>query len=901
MANRSLGQLTIDLIAKWAGLSEGMTQAERVMDQKTRNMQKLAEQRAKAMNEAFSQIGSAVGKGIAFLTVGAGMKTVIDLTSQQEKEQAQLAATLKATGNAAGYSQGKLNEMGEAMSHASTFSTGDFTKAETVLLKFSNIVGENIPKALQASADYAARTGDSLESAANKVGRALNSPSKGMAQLKREGAGFTDSQIQAAKALEDVGKLADAQAIVLDGLNGSFSGAAEAARDTFGGSVEALQNQVKSLLTGKDGSLDEAKTSINELTNLLGSQETRDAFGKMVSDVVKLATWFTQAAVNATFFFGKIHDGLNPWDDLDEDIETTTQNISTLQKKIGDANQALYDSSKGNSKVSFLSVLGAGADMRLFNDDNVPMSQNQDDQKKYIDNLNKSLQEQIALLHKLEDTRAKALGDDKSSAPNNAPDMPVIQPKIGVTNAQLKAQNEAAREAARLQQQQQLQAEKYLETLQGQADQTKQMSTYDKLMYDVEQGRVVFSGDQLKNAQQLAKWVDEIKTAEKDRQAAIKIQNDLYSAQSEMLSKSVAYQMQTATAGMGNQAAKDFQDRVAIMQKYAQQLRDVNHEEQIALEGSNLNDDDVDRLKAQFEARRSVIKNSLADEEDMFDKSLQARSDMEADWYSGVTSAIGTYLENSANAYQQTQEMVGTALDGMDDALFNFVKTGKLNLGDMLGQLGDDVIKMLIRIGVQMLATKIMGDVMQASSAATAVTAGTATAAAWADAAAMVSLASFGANAEAAIMGISTTMGITQAFAGFSDGGYTGDGGKYDFAGVVHKGEGVLSQSDIASMGGVDSFIAFRDWLKNPMQGYANGGYVGTPPASTRAGFWDNTKTATGTTVQIIEDSSKAGSTETATGDRGEEIIRVFVNDIRSGGKSAQALEGAYGMARRGR
>ena len=36
------------------------------------------------------------------------------------------------------------------------------------------------------------------------------------------------------------------------------------------------------------------------------------------------------------------------------------------------------------------------------------------------------------------------------------------------------------------------------------------------------------------------------------------------------------------------------------------------------------------------------------------------------------------------------------------------------------------------------------------------------------------------------------------------DGGYTGHGGKYDFAGTVHKGEYVLSQDMIKQLGGMD-------------------------------------------------------------------------------------------------
>ncbi|WP_418137237.1 tape measure protein [Agrobacterium sp. El2ro-1b] len=57
----------------------------------------------------------------------------------------------------------------------------------------------------------------------------------------------------------------------------------------------------------------------------------------------------------------------------------------------------------------------------------------------------------------------------------------------------------------------------------------------------------------------------------------------------------------------------------------------------------------------------------------------------------------------------------------------------------------------------------------------------------------------------------------------FSEGGYTGDGGKYQPAGVVHKGEYVFDQAAVKAAGGPAAMEAMRRGLK----GYADGGYVG--------------------------------------------------------------------------
>lgn len=61
-----------------------------------------------------------------------------------------------------------------------------------------------------------------------------------------------------------------------------------------------------------------------------------------------------------------------------------------------------------------------------------------------------------------------------------------------------------------------------------------------------------------------------------------------------------------------------------------------------------------------------------------------------------------------------------------------------------------------------------------------------------------------------------------QSGTGYSGGGFTGVGGKYDIAGVVHKWEYVLSQAMLQRMGNV---IPYLETIRR--NGFANGGYTG--------------------------------------------------------------------------
>ena len=94
---------------------------------------------------------------------------------------------------------------------------------------------------------------------------------------------------------------------------------------------------------------------------------------------------------------------------------------------------------------------------------------------------------------------------------------------------------------------------------------------------------------------------------------------------------------------------------------------------------------------------------------------------------------------------------------------------------------------------------------------------------------------------------------------GFYTGGYTGDGGKYEPAGIVHKGEVVWSQEDVAAVGGAQSANAMRPTYK----GYATGGIVGSQMSGVQksiAGSASNILLLDENSLSLIADAIYSGS-----------------------------------------
>ncbi|TPM61107.1 hypothetical protein FJ959_07380 [Mesorhizobium sp. B2-2-4] len=83
----------------------------------------------------------------------------------------------------------------------------------------------------------------------------------------------------------------------------------------------------------------------------------------------------------------------------------------------------------------------------------------------------------------------------------------------------------------------------------------------------------------------------------------------------------------------------------------------------------------------------------------------------------------------------------------------------------------------------------------------------------------------------AALFGTAGGGGLFGAIFGFADGGYTGQGGKYEPAGIVHKGEYVMSKQATDRIG-VGNLEALH---RGALSGFAAGGYVGSAPAVHRA------------------------------------------------------------------
>lgn len=152
-------------------------------------------------------------------------------------------------------------------------------------------------------------------------------------------------------------------------------------------------------------------------------------------------------------------------------------------------------------------------------------------------------------------------------------------------------------------------------------------------------------------------------------------------------------------------------------------------------------------------------------------------------WLAGVNQSFANWAESATDAFSIAGSLTTTVFEGITDQITNLVTTGETNFREFTV----NILKQIAKIATQLLVVKAIES----------------------------SLSSFGGTG-GAIGSIASAIG-----GGFANGGYTGNGGKYQPAGTVHRGEFVFTK-EATSRIGVKNLYAL-------MKGYANGGAVGGP------------------------------------------------------------------------
>lgn len=318
MSNK-LGQLTIGIASDVNQLRKDMAESRRIVKRGTDGIAKSAAAARRSLTGL-----------VAGLVSGVAVRKIILATKEQEQAVKQLEQGLASTGGVVGQSIDELKRKAAELQKVTTFGDEDIIRAQSQLVTFTKITGDEFDRTIELSADLSARFGTDLKSSVIQFGKALNDPVANLSALSRSGIQFSKTQKDMIKQLVESGRLIDAQKIILKELETQFGGSAKAARDTFGGALEGLTNSFGDLFEAKSG-LDGAKESVESMTTLLQDPKTIEGINNIVSGVVAATSKFIELTAVSTNWIRGLSEDLARFNNGPASVEDAISSLESLQ------------------------------------------------------------------------------------------------------------------------------------------------------------------------------------------------------------------------------------------------------------------------------------------------------------------------------------------------------------------------------------------------------------------------------------------------------------------------------------------------------------------------------------------------------------------------------------------
>lgn len=180
-------------------------------------------------------------------TFNATFNQSFALYERQINAEQRLEAVLRASGREVEQNSARLREYASALQQATTFGDEAILEAQGILLTFQNIGLEVLPRVTEAALDMASVFGGDAAGSARQLARALDDPARGLDTLRRSGVAFSREQEDQIKTLAESGRIMEAQAVILEELEGRFQGTARAIANTPAGRFRQLQNELGDL------------------------------------------------------------------------------------------------------------------------------------------------------------------------------------------------------------------------------------------------------------------------------------------------------------------------------------------------------------------------------------------------------------------------------------------------------------------------------------------------------------------------------------------------------------------------------------------------------------------------------------------------------------------------------
>lgn len=637
MAGKSLGTLTIDLVAKVGGFVSGMDKAERASAKWSKQVQ---DDVAKS-SAALAGIGAAaIAAGLA---VGASGFQLLKSTSRQIAETDRWAKSLQLStqellawqfaAEKAGVSGDQMadifKDIGDKIGDAVLNKSGEAVDALNALglsaEKLSKVSPDKqllaIGESLEKISTNAEKT-TILESLGNDLSKLLPLFDNNNQKLKQ----FID-------LAKDYGVAPDPSSIDdLVKVNQLFE---DMEAQVAGLKIEIAAGLAKVDLTPLQGSLDKLHDVLTDPLVLQGISD-------LVSEVAQLAGWLVKAAAGTgqlAASTGNRFAALSGKIDL-TNIDQVNERIEYLQK-ILEGKKGFYS----QSESMFGWITGVDDSAKALNDELLSLIETRD---KFSKASKSVLPLQVA-----------TVGTDNpfSLPPGGTNGKPVKTPTSKTENAFNSRLLDLQKQAA------------LIETT---GKKTAEVTELEKINFDITSGNLKkLSEAQKEQLRTAAKALDSKKEELRLNQENARVAEYVSGLERQNKLVQQGYDNEIVGRYSGGRERSRMQDNNDIQQDFAYQQDDLLNQ---------LQSGDIDQ--SLYDKKKEALQNSLDERLKIQEEYYKKQDELQNDGAAGFISGLATQIEASMDLYTNMQQVGAQAFSSLTDMIIDWAETGKLNVKD---------------------------------------------------------------------------------------------------------------------------------------------------------------------------------------------------------------------------
>ncbi|HEJ9974868.1 TPA: phage tail tape measure protein [Pseudomonas aeruginosa] len=449
-----------------------------------------------------------------------------------------------------------------------------------------------------------------------------------------------------------------------------------------------------------------------------------------------------------------------------------------------------------------------------------------------------------------------------------------------LTNEQKEAGKEAEAAAKKLQSAYETVEQSYqrqIALINTEVDKRKDATEVAKLQFEIESGKLVgINAEQQKRLNGLAEELDRLKQLKQANEDAAKAQAFRATLNESNATARAGFAIELAGSGSGDKLRERLRADLEIQQDYNKQLADLQKQFNSAEISKELYDQETD-----------LLRQALAERLEIQHEYYVAQDEAQSNWLDGVTSAWENYRDTATDYQQQAADFTTQTLDGLTsavgDGIASMIMDGE-SLADVFKNIAQTMATSIINALAQMAAQWLVyqavqlvsGKAAQASAASTLIANAQATSF-------QAQLAAFASTAAIPIVGPLLAPAAAATAAGITAPMVAGVAASA-LAGMAHDG--------------IDAVPETGTWLLQ------KGERVTTAETSAKLDrtlddVRSNQSIGGAPTINLIEDRSRAGQVNTRRQDD-QYIIDVVVADLLGDGRSSKAIGSSFGVRRSG-